>query len=154
MLYRLVTRQTRDRQEVARLLGVHRNTIGRWLPLYAAGGLAGDLTRTTSNSSSICSRRPFPTVLICCSWTTAGPTRPNGSRCRTTCASCSCRPMVQSCTRLSGSGATSKTRSPGSNSRLWRPTKTISRAPPGPRGSDAASPHGLHLERFSASCKA
>jgi transposase len=24
---------------VARLLGVHRNTIGRWLALYAAGGL-------------------------------------------------------------------------------------------------------------------
>jgi transposase len=39
MLYLLVTRQARDRQEVARLLGVHRNTIGRWLARYAVGGL-------------------------------------------------------------------------------------------------------------------
>ena len=39
MLYLLVTRQARDRQAVARLLGVHRNTIGRWLARYAAGGL-------------------------------------------------------------------------------------------------------------------
>jgi transposase len=27
------------RQDVAQLLGVHRNTIGRWLAIYAAGGL-------------------------------------------------------------------------------------------------------------------
>jgi transposase len=39
LLSRLVTRQAQDRQEVARLLGVHRNTIGRWLARYAAGGL-------------------------------------------------------------------------------------------------------------------
>jgi transposase len=39
MLYLLVTRQALDRQEVARLLGVHRNTVGRWLALYAAGGM-------------------------------------------------------------------------------------------------------------------
>jgi transposase len=39
MRYLLVTRQAQDRQEVARLLGVHRNTIGRWLARYAAGGL-------------------------------------------------------------------------------------------------------------------
>src|SRR5918999_1546478 len=39
MLYLLVSRQAQDRQEVARLLGVHRNTIGRWLARYAAGGL-------------------------------------------------------------------------------------------------------------------
>ena len=39
MLYLLVTRQAQDRREVARLLGVHRNTIGRWLARYAAGGL-------------------------------------------------------------------------------------------------------------------
>ena len=39
MLYLLATRQARDRQDVARLLGVHRNTIGRWLARYAAGGL-------------------------------------------------------------------------------------------------------------------
>ena len=39
MLYLLATGQARDRQEVAALLGVHRNTIGRWLARYAAGGL-------------------------------------------------------------------------------------------------------------------
>ena len=39
MLYLLATRQARDRQEVARLLGVHRNTISRWLARYAIGGL-------------------------------------------------------------------------------------------------------------------
>lgn len=39
MLYLLATRQAQDRQDVARLLGVHRNTISRWLALYAAGGL-------------------------------------------------------------------------------------------------------------------
>jgi transposase len=39
MLYLLVSGQAHDRQEVARLLGVHRNTIGRWLALSAARGL-------------------------------------------------------------------------------------------------------------------
>jgi putative transposase len=39
MLYLLATRQARDRQEVARLLGVHRNTISRWLARYTTGGL-------------------------------------------------------------------------------------------------------------------
>jgi transposase len=39
MLYLLVTRQAQDRQAVARLLGVHRNTMGRWLARYAAAGL-------------------------------------------------------------------------------------------------------------------
>ena len=39
MLYLLVSRQAHTRQEVARMLGVHRNTISRWLALYAAGGL-------------------------------------------------------------------------------------------------------------------
>jgi transposase len=39
MLNPLATRQAQDRQEVARLLGVHRNTIRRWLARYAAGGL-------------------------------------------------------------------------------------------------------------------
>jgi transposase len=38
-LYLLATRQAQDRQDVARLLGVHRHTIGRWLARYAAGGL-------------------------------------------------------------------------------------------------------------------
>jgi transposase len=39
MRYLLASGQARDRQEVASLLGVHRNTIGRWLALYAARGL-------------------------------------------------------------------------------------------------------------------
>ena len=39
MLYLLATRQAQDRQGVARLLGIHRNTISRWLARYAAGGL-------------------------------------------------------------------------------------------------------------------
>jgi transposase len=39
MLYLLASGQAHDRQEVARLLGVHRNTVGRWLARYAAGGL-------------------------------------------------------------------------------------------------------------------
>jgi transposase len=38
-LYLLVTRQAQDRQDVARLLGIHRNTRGRWQARYAAGGL-------------------------------------------------------------------------------------------------------------------
>jgi transposase len=40
MLYLLASRQAHTRQDVARLLGVHRNTISRWLALYATGGLA------------------------------------------------------------------------------------------------------------------
>jgi transposase len=39
MLYLLASGQAHTRQDVAQLLGVHRNTIGRWLALYAAGGL-------------------------------------------------------------------------------------------------------------------
>ena len=39
MLYLLASGQAHSRQEVACLLGVHRNTISRWLALYAAGGL-------------------------------------------------------------------------------------------------------------------
>jgi transposase len=40
MLYLLASQQAHERREVAQLLGVHRNTIGRWLAIYAAGGLA------------------------------------------------------------------------------------------------------------------
>jgi transposase len=43
MLYLLVTRHAQGRQAVARLLGVHRNTIGRGLARYAAGGLDAPL---------------------------------------------------------------------------------------------------------------
>jgi transposase len=39
MLYLLASGQAHSRHEVAHLLGVHRNTISRWLALYAAGGL-------------------------------------------------------------------------------------------------------------------
>jgi hypothetical protein len=39
MLSLLVSQQAQTRQDVARLLGVHRHTISRWLALYAAGGL-------------------------------------------------------------------------------------------------------------------
>jgi transposase len=39
MLYLLASGHAHSRQEVAQLLGVHRNTIGRWLAIYAAGGL-------------------------------------------------------------------------------------------------------------------
>jgi transposase len=40
VLYRLASGRAHSRQEVARLLGVHRNTVSRWLAIYAAGGLA------------------------------------------------------------------------------------------------------------------
>ena len=39
MRYLLATGQAHTRQDVAHLLGVHRNTIGRWLVIYATGGL-------------------------------------------------------------------------------------------------------------------
>ncbi len=39
MLYLLASGQAHERQDVAALLGVHRNTIGRWLAIYAVGGL-------------------------------------------------------------------------------------------------------------------
>jgi transposase len=39
MLYRLASGQAHTRQDVAQLLGVRRNTVGRGLAIYAAGGL-------------------------------------------------------------------------------------------------------------------
>ena len=39
MLYLLASGQAHTRQDVAQLLGVHRNTIGHWLAAYEAGGL-------------------------------------------------------------------------------------------------------------------
>lgn len=39
MLYLLASGQAHSRQEVAQLLGVHRNTIGHWLAIYEAGSL-------------------------------------------------------------------------------------------------------------------
>ncbi len=38
-LYLLASGQARYRQEVAALLGLDRNTVGRWLDQYARGGL-------------------------------------------------------------------------------------------------------------------
>jgi transposase len=43
-LYLLQTQQARTRRQVARLLGVHRDTVGRWLAAYASGGLPQMLT--------------------------------------------------------------------------------------------------------------
>ena len=43
-LYLVQTQQARTRRQVARLLGVSRNTVGRWLAAYEAGGLARMLT--------------------------------------------------------------------------------------------------------------
>jgi putative transposase len=39
MLYLLASGQAQTRRDVAQLMGVHRNTIGHWLALYATGGL-------------------------------------------------------------------------------------------------------------------
>jgi transposase len=39
MLYLLASGQAQTRQDVAQLLGVHRNTIGHWLAVYETGGL-------------------------------------------------------------------------------------------------------------------
>jgi transposase len=43
-LYLLQTQQARTRRQVAHLLGVSRDTVGRWLAVYAAGGLLQMLT--------------------------------------------------------------------------------------------------------------
>jgi Homeodomain-like domain len=39
-LFLFASHQATTRQEVARLLGVHRHTIGRWIDCYVAGGLS------------------------------------------------------------------------------------------------------------------
>lgn len=43
-LYLLASQQAHTRQEIAALLGVDRNTVGRWLTSYRDSGLAGLLT--------------------------------------------------------------------------------------------------------------
>jgi transposase len=43
-LYLLQTQQARTRLQVARLLGVSRNTVGRWLAAYQTGGIPQMLT--------------------------------------------------------------------------------------------------------------
>ncbi len=40
LLYLLASRHAHTRQDAAQLLGVSRNTVGRWLALYEAGGVA------------------------------------------------------------------------------------------------------------------
>jgi transposase len=60
MLYLLATRQAQDRQQVARLLGIHRNTVGRWLARYAAGGLEALLATYVSPGKPV---SLAPTVL-------------------------------------------------------------------------------------------
>ena len=44
VLYLLQTQQARTRRQVARLLGVSRNTIGSWLAAYERGGIPQLLT--------------------------------------------------------------------------------------------------------------
>lgn len=43
-LYLLASQQAHTRQEIAALLGVDRNTVGRWLTAYRDRGLSGLLT--------------------------------------------------------------------------------------------------------------
>jgi transposase len=43
-LYLLQTQQARTRRQVAHLLGVSRNTVGRWLAAYESGGVPRMLT--------------------------------------------------------------------------------------------------------------
>lgn len=44
MLYLFASEQVHTRQELAQVLGLSRNTVGRWLTDYASGGLAELLT--------------------------------------------------------------------------------------------------------------
>ncbi len=55
MLYLLASGAVDTRQEVAHLLGVSRNTIGRWLALYEGGGVAALLriTKPTGKAPSL-----------------------------------------------------------------------------------------------------
>ncbi len=41
LLYLIVSEQVMNRTQAATVLGVHYNTVGRWLQKYEAGGLAG-----------------------------------------------------------------------------------------------------------------
>ena len=55
-LYLLQTHQALSRREVARLLGVNRDTVGRWLRDYAGGGIEAllDLYKPTGKGPTIC----------------------------------------------------------------------------------------------------
>lgn len=55
-LYLLQTHQASNRRAVARLLGVNRDTVGRWLRDYAEGGIGAllDLYKPTGKGPTIC----------------------------------------------------------------------------------------------------
>jgi transposase len=46
VLYLLASGQATQRQQVAQLLGLHRNTVGRWLTIYEQAGLSALLQVT------------------------------------------------------------------------------------------------------------
>lgn len=55
-LYLLQTHRASSRTEVARLLGVNRDTVGRWLRDYVEGGIVAllDFYRPTGKKPTIC----------------------------------------------------------------------------------------------------
>ncbi len=53
MLYLLASGQAGTRQDVARRLGVHRNTMSQWLAVYAAGGLAALLATSVPRGKPV-----------------------------------------------------------------------------------------------------
>jgi hypothetical protein len=57
MLYLLASGQAQTRRHVAQLLGVHRQTVGHWLALYATGGLEARLDRYVPSGKAL-SRPP------------------------------------------------------------------------------------------------
>jgi hypothetical protein len=65
-LYLLASGQARFRGDVARLPGVDRNTVGRWLDQYAQGGLPALLTLyvPTAPQETSSSWRPAATTII------------------------------------------------------------------------------------------
>lgn len=58
MLYLRATRQAQDRPQVARLLGVHRNPIRRWLALYARDEVRNLSTSGTQHELARGGHRP------------------------------------------------------------------------------------------------
>ncbi len=54
MLYLLASGQATTRQDVAHLLGLSRNTVGRWLTRYEAGGLTALLNSSVPAGKQPC----------------------------------------------------------------------------------------------------
>jgi transposase len=81
MLYLLASGQAHTRQDVAQLLGVHRNTIGRWLALYAPPTNPSRSRRRCSPALSrrSAARKGLPRMRRCAN----GCARPTGWRSRT-----------------------------------------------------------------------